>query len=410
MGRGQGEGYYKMKELSNGITAVPGFLASGIYAGIKKVEKKDLALIFSEKQCTAAGLFTKNEVKGAPVIISQRNIKKGAGQAIIANSGNSNVCTGKQGIKDADEMAALTAKALSIKPNLICVASTGVIGEPLPMEKIRNGIANVVSKISREGGRDAAEAIMTTDTFLKEKAVQIEINGKAVTIGGIAKGSGMIYPNMATMLAFIGTDAKIASGDLKRALKAAVDKSFNMTTVDGDTSTSDMVICLANGVSGVSITKSKGYKAFQEGLSYVCKELAKMVVKDGEGATKFVEIKIKGAKTFNDAKKIGMAIANSNLVKTALFASDANWGRIMCAIGYSGVRIKDNKIDIFFDNVKMVGNGVGLGKDAEREATEALKQKEFAITIDLRLGKAEAALWTCDFSYDYVRINAAYRT
>jgi glutamate N-acetyltransferase/amino-acid N-acetyltransferase len=400
----------KIREINGGITAVTGFLASGIYAGIKKVEKKDLALIFSEKPCAAAGLFTKNEVKGAPVIISQRNSKKGVGQAIIANSGNSNACTGKQGIKDAEEMAVLTAKALNIKPNLVCVASTGVIGEPLPMEKIRKWISDSALSLRRDGGRDAAEAIMTTDTFLKEKAVQIDIGGKAVTIGGIAKGSGMIYPNMATMLSFIATDAKIASKDLKAALKAAVDKSFNMTTVDGDMSTSDMVICLANGMSGVSITKNKGYKIFQEGLSYVCTELAKMVVKDGEGATKFVEIMVKGAKTFNDAKKIGMAIANSNLVKTALFASDANWGRIMCAIGYSGVKVNADRIDLFFNNVKMVGNGIGLGKDAEKEATEVLKQKEFAITVDLRLGKAEATLWTCDFSYDYVKINAAYRT
>jgi glutamate N-acetyltransferase/amino-acid N-acetyltransferase len=400
----------KIREINGGITAVTGFLASGIYAGIKKVEKKDLALIFSEKPCAAAGLFTKNEVKGAPVIISQRNSKKGVGQAIIANSGNSNACTGKQGIKDAEEMAVLTAKALNIKPNLVCVASTGVIGEPLPMEKIRKWISDSALSLRRDGGRDAAEAIMTTDTFLKEKAVQIDIGGKAVTIGGIAKGSGMIYPNMATMLSFIATDAKIASKDLKAALKAAVDKSFNMTTVDGDMSTSDMVICLANGMSGVSITKNKGYKIFQEGLSYVCTELAKMVVKDGEGATKFVEIMVKGAKTFNDAKKIGMAIANSNLVKTALFASDANWGRIMCAIGYSGVKVNADRIDLFFNNVKMVGNGIGLGKDAEKEATEVLKQKEFSITVDLSLGKAEATLWTCDFSYDYVKINAAYRT
>src|SRR3990170_6255284 len=399
-----------MKELSGGITAVAGFLASGIYAGIKKVEKKDLALIFSEKPCTAAGLFTKNEVKGAPVIISQSNIKKGIGQAIIANSGNSNVCTGKQGIKDAEEMAALTAKSLNIKPNLVCVASTGVIGEPLPMEKIRNGIADAALKLSKEGGRDAAEAIMTTDIFLKEKAVQIDFGGKAVTIGGIAKGSGMIYPNMATMLSFIATDAKITSMDLKSALKAAVDKSFNMTTVDGDMSTSDMVICLANGMSGVSITKGKGYKSFQEALTYICTELAKMIVKDGEGATKFVEIRIKGAKSFNDAKKIGMAIANSNLVKTALFASDANWGRIMAAIGYSGVKVNADKIDLFFNNVKMVGNGIGLGIDTEREATEVLKKREFAIIVNLRLGKAEATVWTCDFSYDYVKINAEYRT
>ena len=399
-----------MKELSGGITAVTGFLASGIYAGIKKVEKKDLALIFSEKPCTAAGLFTKNEVKGAPVIISQRNIKKGIGQAIIANSGNSNVCTGKQGIKDAEEMAALTAKALNIKPNLVCIASTGVIGEPLPMEKIRKGISDSALSLRRDGGRDAAEAIMTTDTFVKEKAVQIDFGGKAVTIGGIAKGSGMIYPNMATMLSFIATDAKITSMDLKSALKAVVDKSFNMTTVDGDMSTSDMVICLANGMSGVGITKNRGYKDFQDGLNYVCAELAKMIVKDGEGATKFVEIRVKGAKTFNDAKKIGMAIANSNLVKTALFASDANWGRIMAAIGYSGVKVNADKIDLFFNNVKMVGNGIGLGIDTEREATEVLKKREFAIIVNLRLGKAEATVWTCDFSYDYVKINAEYRT
>ncbi len=400
-----------MKGLSGGITAVPGFLASGVYAGIKKIEKKDLALIFSERPCSAAMTLTSNEIKGAPLLINQKHIKKGAGQAIIANSGNANTCTGKQGLRDAEEMAILTAKALKIKSHLVYVASTGVIGQQLPIDKVKRGIADAATKLSRDGGRDAAEAIMTTDTFLKEKAVQINIGKKIVTIGGIAKGSGMIHPNMATMLAFIGTDAKIATADLRSALKNAVNKSFNMISVDGDMSTSDMALCLANGMSGIKVKKgSKGFMIFQEALTYLCTQLAKMIVKDGEGATKFVEIKVKGARNFNNAKKIGMAIANSNLVKTALFASDANWGRIMCAVGYSGVKINADKIDVFFNNVKMVGKGVGFGSDAEMAVTDILRQKEYTITVDLHLGKSGATVWTCDLSYDYVRINAAYRT
>jgi len=338
-----------MKILRGGITSVNGFLASGVSCGIKKDSKLDLALIFSEKVSAAAGLFTTNRFIAPPLILTKKNLRKGTGQAVIINSGNANAATGSRGYEDAIEMGVLTARELGIDSSLVSVASTGVIGEPLPMDKIRSGIDLAVNGLKKNGGKDAARAIMTTDIFFKETAVRRMIGGKEVTVGGIAKGSGMIHPNMATMLAFIVTDAAISSTLLKNSLRKATDLSFNMITVDGETSTNDMVLCLANGMSGANEIKegSSELNEFQSLLEYACLSLAKMIVKDGEGATKFVTITVDSARNFKDAKKIAMSVGRSLLVKTAFFGEDANWGRFMAAIGYSGVKVDEGKIDIY---------------------------------------------------------------
>ena len=399
-----------MKEIQGGITAPQGFLASGIYAGIKRTKKLDLAVIYSEKDAVASGVFTTNRIKAHPVILTQKQIKKGLIRAVIVNSGNANACAGIQGMTDAKEMVELTANALSIDKGMVCVASTGVIGEPLPMDRIRPAINTCVEGLSENGGEDAALAIMTTDTFPKEVAVREKLGGKVVTIGGIAKGSGMIYPRMATMLAFISTDVVIGKEVLNDIFKRAVDQSFNKITVDGDTSTNDMAICLANGMAGNKLMVGKDLKKFEEMLTYVCKSLSKMIVKDGEGATKLVEIRVKGAKDEEDAEKVGFAVANSSLVKTALFACDPNWGRIMAAIGYSGAYVREENVSITFGDINLVSNGAGLGKSVERKVIEVMNNREYTITIDLNAGDAEATILTTDLSYEYVKINVAYRS
>ena len=399
-----------MKEIPGGITAPKGFFASGIYAGIKRANKLDLAIIYSERDATVAGAFTTNKVKAPPVILTEKQVKKGRARAVIVNSGNANACTGVQGMKDAKEMADLTADALFIDKDLVCVASTGVIGELLPMGRIKSSIKLAVNSISPDGGRDAAIAIMTTDTFSKEIAVRGRVGGKTITIGGIAKGSGMIHPDMATMLAFISTDVDIDKGALKAILSKEVKQSFNKITVDGDTSTNDMVLCMANGMAGNSPLGNKDMSQFQKMIGHVCRSLAMMIARDGEGATKLVEILVRRAKSDKDAEKVGFAVANSNLVKTALFAGDPNWGRIMAAIGYSGADIIEGRISISFDKVKMVRNGLGLGKEIEKKVAEVMKNKEYMITIDLQVGSCETSVWTTDLSYDYVKINVAYRS
>lgn len=401
-----------MKILRGGITSVNGILASGVSCGIKRDSKLDLALIFSEKVSAAAGLFTTNRFIAPPLILTKKNLRKGIGQAVIVNSGNANAATGSRGYKDALEMGALTSKELGIDSSLVSVASTGVIGEPLPMEQIRPGIPLAVNGLKKNGGKDAARAIMTTDIFFKEAAVRGMVGGKEVTVGGIAKGSGMIHPNMATMLAFIVTDAAISSALLKNSLRKATDLSFNMITVDGETSTNDMVLCLANGMSGAKeiMEGSSELKEFQSLLEYVCLSLAKMIVKDGEGATKFVTITVDNARSFKDAKKIAMSVGRSLLVKTAFFGEDANWGRFMAAIGYSGVKVDEGKVDIYYDGVKIVDSGIGAGRRADLLASRVLKKKEFSVRIDLKAGKEKATVWTTDLSHDYVRINASYRS
>lgn len=400
-----------MKTISGGVTAPRGFKAAGISCGIKKNQQPDLALIYSEVPAEAAGIFTTNQVQAAPVILSKEYLKKGKAQAIIANSGNANACVGAVGLEAARRMAAAAGKALDIPMDSVLVASTGVIGVALPVEKIETLLADKKDILAENGGAAAAKAIMTTDTFPKEAAVEIELGGATVRIGGIAKGSGMIHPNMATMLGFITTDAKIEQTLLHKAIAAAGEHSFNRITVDGDTSTNDCLFVLANGLAGNKpITpESEDYQTFLQALTGVCLELAKMIARDGEGATKLVEIKVTGAGTEAEAVKVGKAVATSNLVKTALFGEDANWGRILAAVGYSGVKINPEQIHIYLGDLSVYQKGTGLVFD-EAKAKEILSRKEILIKIDLGAGTEGASVWTCDLSYDYVKINGSYRT
>jgi len=391
-------------KIPGGVTAPQGFKAAGLACGIKESGKKDLALIFSQVPAKAAAVFTSNKIKAAPLEVSRRHLSNGVAQAIIINSGNANACTGRQGFDDALQMAQSVAEPLKISPQDVLVASTGVIGNFLPMVKIKEGVKRAIQSLTDQGSSNAAEAIMTTDTFPKEIAFEFEIEGRRVRIGGIAKGSGMIAPNMATMLAFLTTDVKIDEPFLKDCLKRAVDSSFNTITVDGQMSTNDMVAILANGMVG-----NKELGLFEEALHLVCQELAKMIVKDGEGATKFVEIVIEGAMSQDQAKGIALAIANSNLVKTAFYGEDANWGRIMAALGSSGGEIDPDKIEIFFGTERIVVQGVGIPYDQDK-VSQILKSPEIQVTVNLNLGQAQARVWTTDLSPEYVKINAAYRT
>jgi glutamate N-acetyltransferase / amino-acid N-acetyltransferase len=398
--------------LNGGITAVPGMLAAGMAAGIKKGDVLDLALIVSQREATAAGVFTLNKVVAAPVILSRQRLRRGKARAILVNSGNANACTGRQGYADAVRVAALTAKALRLRPEDVFVASTGVIGKPLPMERIEAAIPVLANQLRRDGGADAARAIMTTDTTVKMASASGTIGGRTITLGGIAKGSGMIHPNMATMLAFLATDAALPRAMLQRGLHQAVDRSFNRIPVDGDTSTNDMVLCLANGAAGNRPVASGGADArrFQALLDHVCLDLAKKIAWDGEGATKFAELRVTRARTTSEAVRIAVAIATSSLVKTAWFGEDANWGRIMAAVGRAGVRIAPDRIAITYGDVPVVRRGTGLGQTAEEQANAVLKGREFTLTVDLGIGHAEATVWTTDLSPEYVKINASYRS
>jgi glutamate N-acetyltransferase/amino-acid N-acetyltransferase len=400
----------QFKHIDGGVTAPLGFKAAGVKARIK-YDKKDVAVIMSDIPASAAGVFTTNRVKAAPATLSAEHLADGQAQAVVVNSGCANACTGERGMQMARSMADMTGEMLGIKAADVVVASTGVIGKELPMDRIEAGIRDAVNALSTSGGYDAAEAIMTTDTVLKETAVQFELAGKVITIGGMCKGSGMIQPNMATMLAFVTSDVNIDPALLKKALKYVVDRTFNMVTVDGDTSTNDTLAVLANGMAGNTRleTENEDFVIFRDALFEVCSSLAIMIARDGEGATKLVEVKVCKAPTFNDARTVAMAVANSNLVKTAIFGEDANWGRIICAVGYSGVEIDPNKIDIFLGDEKMAENGAGLDFSEER-AKAILSKNSVTILIDLHMGEAEATAWTCDFSYEYVKINADYRT
>lgn len=400
-----------MKTISGGVTAPRGFKAAGISCGIKKNQLPDLALIYSEVPAEAAGIFTTNQVQAAPIILSKEYLKKGKAQAIIANSGNANACVGAVGMEAARRMAAAAGKALDIPMDSVLVASTGVIGVALPVEKIETVLADKKDILAENGGAAAAKAIMTTDTFPKEIAVEFELGGATVRIGGIAKGSGMIHPNMATMLGFITTDARIEGALLQKATAIAGKASFNRITVDGDTSTNDCLFVLANGLAkNEPITsENEDYLTFLQALTGVCLELAKLIARDGEGATKLVEIKVSGAKTEEDAVKAGKSVATSNLVKTALFGEDANWGRILAAVGYSGVAIDPERVSISLGDLPVYQKGVGLAFD-EVKAKEILSQKEILINIDLGDGQETASVWTCDLSYDYVKINGSYRS
>jgi glutamate N-acetyltransferase/amino-acid N-acetyltransferase len=364
-------------------------------------------------------MFTKNNIKAAPVKLDMKRIKSGKGQAIIVNSGNANACTGEQGMKDAAEMTGLTAKALGLKASKVYVCSTGVIGTPMPMERIKPKILELANNLGRATIDDVAKAIMTTDTFPKALNKRIKIDGKTITISAVCKGAGMICPNMATMLCFIVTDANIDKSALDNALKSAVQKSFNRITIDGDMSTNDTVLIMANGMADNELIaedkqqktedrQNSGFRKFSDAISDITYELSRMIVKDGEGATKLVEIEIKNAKNEADAEKGAFAIANSMLVKTAIYGNDANWGRIMAALGYSGITMKEENVDIFLNGLKIVSKGMGTGMD--KEANEKLKSKEIKILADLHLAKGVAKVLTCDLTEDYVRINAEYRT
>ncbi|MBI5075383.1 MAG: bifunctional glutamate N-acetyltransferase/amino-acid acetyltransferase ArgJ [Nitrospirae bacterium] len=387
-----------------------GFFFSVTEAAIKKPGRKDLALIFSEVESAIAGTFTTNTVKAAPVQLCMQKTASGRGQAIMVNSGNANACTGKQGMKDARDMAASASKQLGINVDLIYICSTGVIGTPMPMQRILPSIGPLTGGLGNASFDDIAGAIMTTDTFPKITSTQIKVEGKRGIIAGICKGAGMIAPNMATMLCFILTDIAVEKKTLHAALKSAVGKSFNRITIDGDTSTNDTALIMANGVLGNKpITRnSSEFPAFQKALDDLTYELSRLIVKDGEGATKLVEVVVKNAKKEKDAQQAAMTIANSSLVKTAIYGNDANWGRIMAAVGYSGIIFNQEKTDVYFNRVKVVKKGIMNNKD--REATEEMKKKELKITVDLHAGKASVKILTCDLTEDYIRINAEYRT
>ncbi len=397
-----------MKTIGGSVTAPKGFLASGINCGIKK-RKPDLALIVSNVPAHAAGVWTKNTVKAAPVLLTEKNLKDGWAQAIVANSGNANCLNGKQGMRWAQEMAAAVSSSVCIAKDDVLVSSTGIIGKPLPVKKITDAMPSLVKGLCRAGGLPAAKAIMTTDLAPKMTAVSLRIGGRTVRIGGIAKGSGMICPNMATMLCFITTDADIELKALRASLKDAVESSFNMVTVDGDMSTNDTVLVLANGLAGNRRIKygGNGYKAFGSAISHVMSYLAKEVAKDGEGASKFIEINVKGLKSDKDARKMAMEIANSSLVKTAIAGEDPNIGRIASSAGASGVRFDESKMEISLNGIKIVSGG--KAKFALRPAAKkSMKSRDIKITVDLKAGKESATAWTCDLTEGYIKINARY--
>lgn len=392
---------------------IKGFHFSAVEAAIKKAGRKDFALIYSDVPANAAAVFTTSSVKAAPVLISQQHIAaNGTAQAIIVNSGNANACTGKEGLEVSIETAYLIASELGIKANDVQVCSTGVIGLQMPIDKIRTAIPKLKKGLSAGTLSDVAEAIMTTDTFSKQASATGQAGGVSYSVAGISKGAGMIMPNMATMLSFIITDAAVEPAFLQTSFKSAVENSFNSITVDGDMSTNDTCIVMANGLAENKIITSESPDAslFAEILQNVLLSLAKQIVKDGEGATKFVEIKITGAKDDADAKKVAVAIANSSLVKTAFFGQDANWGRIFGAVGYSGAVVDQNLLSLKFDDVYMAKNGVFAGGDAEAKGTLVLKQKEFTVTVDLGIATGSAVVYTSDLTREYININADYRS
>jgi len=409
-----------MKETPGGITAPKGFKAAGVHCGIKK-NKPDLAMIHSDVPAVAWAMFTSNKVKAAPVQVSMKKIRNHCAQAIIANSGNANTCNGERGVKDAQEMAQLAAQELGIKEDDILVASTGHIAEALPMLKIEEGIKQARLLISSKGGRQAAEAILTTDTFAKEISVETDIPGRGknrVKIGGIAKGAGMISPNLATMLCFITTDACITEDALEEAIKSAVNKSFNQISIDGDMSTNDTVFIMANGQAGNKKIKTwhkkkklrvkdENFDYFSQALDFICISLAKMLVRDGEGATKLIEVKVEGASFPKDARRIARAVASSSLVKTAIAGASPNPGRVMAALGAAHTRIKPDKVDVYFNDLLTVKNGVGI-QSIRQKLREVLKQNEIKIIIHLNQGNHQTTFWGCDLTEKYVRINKRY--
>lgn len=404
-----------MKIISGGVTAAQGFKANGIHCGIRKNKiKRDLALIYSETKASAAAVYTSNLVKGAPIEVTKKNIADGMAQAIICNSGNANTCNA-DGMEIAQKMSEFTAAQLGISAKDVIVASTGVIGQPLDINPIANGLSELVKGLTDDGSEYAAEGIMTTDLIKKEVAVEFTLGGKVCRMGGIAKGSGMIHPNLATMLVFITTDAAISSKMLQKALSGDVQNTFNMISVDGDTSTNDTVAVLANGMAGnKEITEeNEDFKSFMTALNTVNVQLCKMIASDGEGATKLLECKVSGGKTLETARAVAKSVICSSLLKAAMFGADANWGRVLCAIGYSGADVDVSRIDVSFKSAKgeiavcKMGAGVSF---SEEKASEILSEKEIEIIVNLNDGEIVASAWGCDLTYDYVKINGDYRT
>lgn len=395
-----------------GITSPLGFMAGVAQAAIKKPGRYDIALVVSQVKAAAAGVFTTNKFMAAPVQLSKENLLSGQARGFVVNSGCANACTGQEGLMDAREATREAARVIGCGAEEMLIASTGVIGVPLPMEKVLGGIRTAGQNLSADNGHLAAQAIMTTDTFSKETALQFTVEGKTVTVGAMAKGSGMIHPDMATLLTFVTTDAAITAECLREALLAANRDSFNMVTVDRDTSTNDSFFILANGLAGntpISDKESSGYTLFCGALQTVCRKLARMIARDGEGATKLIEVRVINARSLEDARKSARAITASNLVKAAVFGEDANWGRIICALGYSGADFDPGQVDVYLGKLPVAKNGRGLDFD-EKAAGVILQQEELVITVDLKQGTYSATAWGCDLTYDYVKINGAYRT
>lgn len=400
-----------IKKDTQGVTFAKGFTAAGVKAGIKKSGNLDVAVIYTKTQAVVAGTFTQNKVAAAPVYVSKEVIATGTAHAIVANAGCANACTGQQGLDDAHKMAQIAADELGVNADDVIVGSTGVIGVNLPMDKLEAGIKDAVANLSTDGSDNAGRAIITTDTHSKSVTCEFELSGKTVRMGAIAKGSGMIRPNMATMLCYITTDIAIDQALLQKAVSGCVEKSFNMISVDGDMSTNDMVIVLANGeANNAKITEENAdYQIFFDNLMMLCTELAKQIAADGEGASKFLTINVKGAKSFADAKTVGMAIANSPLVKTAFFGEDPNWGRVICAVGYSGADMVPEKTVVKFGGITIFANGTGATYD-EKALAHVMKEKDIVIDIELNMGQEDATVWSCDLSYEYVKINGEYHT
>ncbi len=404
-----------MKTINGGVCAAKGFLASGIHCGIRKNRtKRDLALIYSEVPASAAAVYTTNLVKGAPLTVTKNNIENGVARAIICNSGNANTCNAN-GIEIATETCKLLGESLGIPSTDVVVASTGVIGQPLDITPIKNGIVKLKTTLNDNGSAAAAEAIMTTDTISKEVAVEFTLSGKTCRIGGIAKGSGMIHPNMATMLVFITTDVAISPEMLQKALSGDIKNTFNMISIDGDTSTNDMVTVLANGMAENDIitAENEDFYEFMKALNTVTVALCRMIAGDGEGATKLLECKVSGAESEITAKTVAKSVICSSLLKAAMFGADANWGRVLCAIGYSGADVDVNRVDVWFKSsageIEVCKNGAGV-EFSEEKAKEILLQNEIEIVVGLGNGAFSATAWGCDLTYDYVKINGDYRT
>ena len=409
-----------MKEIDGGsITSPRGFRAAGIAAGIKPSGKKDLALIVSDRRATGAAVYTTNRVQGAPIGVCRQHLGDGHAQAVVINSGISNVCTGEAGRANARRMCSLVASELGLPVEDVLVCSTGVIGVALPMDLIANGIVRVASALREDGGAEAAEAMMTTDTVAKHAAIELDLDGSTVTVGAVAKGAAMISPNMATMLSVVTTDAAVPTGQLQALLTRAVGRSFNCCTVDGDMSTSDTVIALANGTAMGGIDGAppdlapdlspQAFEALAVAMEHVCRKMARAMAADGEGATKLITIRVTGGRTESEARQVGLSVANSSLVKTAAFGNDPNWGRILCAVGYSGVVLEQERVRVSLCGTPIYGNGTGIPFDA-KAVSDAMQAKEIDIDVDLQSGTETSEIFTCDLTYEYVRLNAEYTT